>query len=344
MPSPPPPTEPMEHVGRSPLGQYRDTWNLFEAGVLALLFALFVLAVPWESLLGGPHEDFWVYVLTFEPSEETAREIYQPSGLLQYFSNEILWHDLVNALVVITGDPVPALRLVSLFVLFVNAFVLYRRYGYLLPTVFLLNEIFLTFALSQLRLAFAISLLIVAIESRSRLLQWLLVVAALFIHSSVPIFVGLYATVKWVESRQGRISQQQILAIAGIVVLVLAAFLALGRESLLSSLGDRRAAVYESMPAQSLVYASFWIVLLGAMVMSGRDYLRRPDNLYALMLVGLFVALTLLGTFGVRFLAAGYVLIVVAMLSMSQQNRNFVVPAFLCYQILQYYYWFGLNR
>lgn len=334
----------MERLESGLTATQQGLWKQLEAAGLALLFAVCVVSVPWEALLGAPHEDFWVYVLTFEPSEETAREIYQPTGLLQYFTHEILWHDLVNALVAVTRDPVAALQLVSLFVLFVSAFVLYRRYGYLLPTLFLLNELFLTFALSQLRLALAVSLLLVAVESRSRLLRWGLLLAATFIHSSIPVFAGLYLVVKWVERRGERITMNQLLAVVAVVVAALAFMLAFGREALLLSAGDRRAQVYESMPAQSLVYASFWFLFVGMQIASGRDYLRRPDNLYALLLVCLFIALTLLGTFGARFIAAGFVLIIAAALNMSAQNRNVLIPAFLCYQILQYYYWFDLSR
>lgn len=313
-----------------------------EAGVLALVFAVGVLLLPWEAWQGFAFVDLEVYLETFQPTHESMRDIYELDSILDFISYEILWDDFVRVLVRITGDPRLALSLISAFVLWINACVLYRRYGYILPTVMLLSPLFIDFALSQLRLAFAISLLLAALNIRARAPALALVICAPFIHTSTPLFVGLFGLVKYVERRGQEWSWQRIVFIAGGICLVLIVGLSFGRDALLIAMGDRRANVYaDSYNSSSLMYVSFWAGLLFMQLVAGRDYLRRPDNLYAAMSLMLFVGLTLTGTYGSRFGAAAFPLVIAATLNLPPENRNIVLPVFIVFQLVQFLYWFG---
>jgi hypothetical protein len=314
-----------------------------EAGVVALLFAVGVLLTPWEALAGFTFYDFHVYVENFQPDQESLREMHDLRSPLEFFTYEILWDEFVRLLVRIAGDPYLVMKAISGFVLWVNAYLLYRRYGYLLPTLMMLNPLFLDFALSQLRLAFAISLLLIALSMRSRVLPLCLVAAALFIHTSTPLFIGLFLVAKYVERHGQEWQLHRILAIAGVVCAALIFLLAFGREALLLVMEDRRASVYSDPDSSSsLMYVSFWFGLLAMQCLAGREYLRRPDNLYAAMILFLFVGLTMLGTYGSRFAAAAYPVVVAATLNLPAENRNVVLPTFLAFQIIQLLYWFGI--
>jgi hypothetical protein len=309
----------------------------------AFLFTAVVLALPWDTLAIGVYEDFDVYALLLHPAAETAREMYGPFGPIDYFTREILWADGMAALGRLFGDSVPALLCVSAFVLFTHSLVLFRRYPALLCWILLFNPLFLVFGLAQLRLAFATALLLIALEWGRRLPQLLLVVAAMFVHSAVPLFLAMFAVVRWVEHRGDRIRWPELLALAGGSMLVFVVMLSSGRDVVLGALGDRRAGTYDAISPESLRVVIFWGGFLAVQLASGLDYLRRPDNLFAFQLVGLFVGLTLLSTYGSRFVAAGFVVVAAAAMNLRGGWRIALLGTFIAYQIVQYWYWMGFH-
>lgn len=315
---------------------YPDPKDIEAAG-LAVLFAICVLAIPFEYLRGAPFVDFNVYVEKF--SSAGVRDVYDPRGVIDYFRYEVFWDDSVRILVNIVGTPESALRLISGFVLATNAFLLFRRYGYFLPTILLFNPVFLDLALSQLRIAFAISLVLIAFESRSRNLQWLAALVATFVHSSIPIFVGVFLVSRFVENRASQWSTAQILLTAGALLALLVGALVVGRDAALAAIEDRRAYLYESVSGSSKLFLVFWGCFLVMQLMAGVQYLKRADNFCSLIMVGMFVALTVLGTYGSRFLAASFCLVIASVLNFDRRNRNAIVPALIMFQIVSLMYW-----
>ena len=311
------------------------------SGVIAMLFAIAILLVPWEEIRGMRFVDFDVYLMIFQPDAMTVREIYEPQTLIDYFTREVLWDELVRLLVGVLGSTFFALKVISAFVLFTSAFMLYQRYGVLLPSIFLLNPLFLDFALSQLRLSFATTLLILAFGFRAPAVKVALLVIACFIHSAMPILIGVYATARIVELRGRNWTMGRVLAVAGGVCAIFAFVLVFGRDALLLAIGDRRAFLYaDSYNSTSLAYASFWIGLLAIQLASGAGYLKVTENLFAVMILAMFVALTILNTYGSRFVAAGFPLIVASTLNLLPPYRWVVLPTFLVFQTVQFFYWF----
>src|SRR5690606_2458326 len=130
------------------------------------------------------------------------------------------------------------------------------------------------FALSQLRLAFAIALLLIALGTRYRLLRALLVIAALFIHSSIPIFIGLFVVVKYVERHGQEWPYHRLAILAGLVCSSLVFAIVFGLDAILLALGDRRAFLYsETFGSDSILYTSFWMGMAFMQFLAGRDYL-----------------------------------------------------------------------
>lgn len=318
-------------------------WREPAAVVHALLFTALVLALPWDTLAIGVYLDFEVYAEILHPAAESIRELYGPFGPLDLFTREVAWNDLMTALIGLSGSPETALRWVSAFVLAVHAWVLFRRFPALPCWLLLFNPLFLVFGLSQLRLALATALLLLAVESGRWLPRIVLVGFALFVHTSVPMFLVMFAVVRWVERQGDRIGWGRLLAAAGGTVVLFALVLSSARDVVLSALGDRRAFTYDTVNPESLRVIVFWVGFLAVQLAGGLAYLRRPDNLYAFMLVALFVLLTLLSTYGSRFVAAGYVVVMASMLNLRADWRQVVVPVYLAYQLLQGWYWFGYH-
>lgn len=335
--------------GEAPMSAFSVQWRFISpaqltAALAAGVFALVIPFVPWESFGVFPYADFMVYLEIFALGSQSIQEMYHPGTIIEFYSHEVVWDEFVRFIVRIVDDPFIALKLVSIFVLWVNAYILYRRYGYLLPTLLLVNPLFLGFALSQLRLAFAITLLVLALNARRRAVQGAFVLASFFIHSSVPIFIGLFVVVKCVERFGQDWSLHRLLALVGVVCGGLIFVLVFGRDALLMAMDDRRAFLYaDAYGSTSFLYASFWVGMIAMQVAAGREYLRRPDNLYSIMILALFVGMTLLQTYGTRFVAAAFPVVVASALNLPPENRIVVLPAFLLFQIVQFLYWFGIN-
>src|SRR5690606_27421268 len=86
----------------------------------AALLALAVAFTPWEAFGGGSVYAFYVYVETFRPGTESVWEMHAPSTLVEIFTREVLWDEFVRLFVGIARDPVIVLRVISVFVLWLN--------------------------------------------------------------------------------------------------------------------------------------------------------------------------------------------------------------------------------
>ena len=305
----------------------------------SLGFALLMISIPWEKLRGRVFEDKEVYLEKFLYLESVLED-RGISNFREFFFNEALWDLIVRGGVAIFGIPVSVLLgYITFLCLFVFARFLICRHGWL-SVIFLLNPMVVDFAFSQLRMAFAVSIVLFAFTLRRRAWLVLAVALACFIHTAILLLVVMYViTVKtsdWLRRKRFPAIFMGLLPVAtGIcVALLIGPF----REGLLSSFEDRRAE-YE-LAGASLLYASFWIGLLAVLPLQKQKFLENGVHLLAIASISTFVSATFLGVFGARFISATYPLIISSMLSLGWRTRQIVVLVFFFYTAIQWYYWF----
>lgn len=308
------------------------------AALLGVVFALCFLYVPWEQIRGEAFYDRLVYLDHFLHAVPLLED-KDIAGLGGFLVNEVLWEVLVRGLM--EGFNLPAeliLSGISLLCLFCFAYFMARRHGPL-AVLLLVNPLVVDFALSQLRMALAVSIVMLALFSGRRLAIAAAVVIASFIHTSIVLFVVMYLVAvqagKWVNRMRLPASTLGYIAMAG--GLLVALLIGPLRETVLSTMNDRR--VDYEMAAASLSYASFWIVLLAAVPLQPKAFYRDSMNLLAVACLSTFVFSTLLGVFAARFLSATMPALLGAMLGMGRPVREMVVLAYLLFMALQWIYW-----
>lgn len=308
------------------------------AAVVSMVFALCLLYVPWEQIRGEAFYDRLVYLEHFLHAVPLLED-KEITGLGGFLANEVLWEVLVRGLM--EGFDLPAgliLSGISLLCLFCFAYFLARRHGPL-AMLLLINPLVIDFALSQLRMALAVSIVMLALFSGRRLVIAAAVITASFVHTSIVLFVVMYLVAvqagKWVRKSRLPASTLGYIAMAG--GLLVALLIGPLRETVLSTMNDRR--VEYEMEAASLSYASFWIMLLAAVPLQGKAFYRDSMNLLAVACLSTFVFATVLGVFAARFLSATMPALLGAMLTMGRPVRELAVLAYLLFMVLQWNYW-----
>lgn len=304
-----------------------------------MLYALCMLWIPWEDLIGKEFEDKLVYFNNFFYSKPITED-KELQGLRDFFFNEVLWDVLVRYAKDVLGIPLEMIfGAISFTCLFCFARFVATRHG-VLSIVLLINPLVVDFAFSQLRMAFAVSLIMLGIAMRKRPALYLMLVLGCFIHTAMVLFIVMYlVAVKislWFRKHDFPISMLAFIAMGG--GLVIALLIGPLRGALLSSIGDRR--VEYELTAATLTYASFWIVFLGVIPMQKEKFYADRFNLLSVACLATFTFATFMDVFAVRFISATIPMLISAMLSLGRPVKEGVVLMYLVYLALQWHYWF----
>ena len=310
-----------------------------QAVLASLLFALFMLWIPWEDLLGKEFEDKQVYINNFLHLKSIVED-KDLSGLRDFFFNEVLWDVLVRTAMDKLGIPIGViLGAVTFLCLFCFARYLAMRHG-VLSILLLVNPLVVDFAFSQLRMAFAVSLVLVALSLRSRVALYATLVMACFIHTAMVLFIVMYLVAVqvslWVKKRDFPVHTLAYIAMAGGALIAL--LIGPLRGSLLASVGDRRAE-YE-LGGATLSYASFWIGLLATVPLQKARFYASRFNLLSVACLATFTFATLMGVFAARFISALFPMLISLMLTLGRPVREVVLLMYVLYLGLQWHYWF----
>ena len=313
----------------------RDWYSI----VFSVFFAVLLLFVPWEQLAGRPFEDREVYFDTFlyQPPIIEDRSI---ASFHEFFFNEALWDLAIRSAMSDLGIGLPLLfGGITFACLFCFSHFLVSRHG-AAAALLLVNPMVIDFAFSQLRMAASVSLVLLALTARRRLVLGAIIALACFIHTAMLLFILMYLVAVQMgrRLRTWRASPWLVAIVAiggGMLIALLAGPL---RETLLSSVGDRRAEY--TLAAVSLSYASLWMGLMLLAPLQNRSFFSNDTTLFSVACIATFVFTTLLGVYGARFVAATYPVLMSAVLDFRSPTREMAVLAFLFYTALQWHYWF----
>jgi hypothetical protein len=169
----------------------RDAIGRGQAVAASILFAVLMLSMPWEAWLGKEFEDKLVYINNFlylKPAiEDKGLET-----LREYFFNEVLWDVMVRGAKDSLGISLEAIfGGITFLCLFCFARFVAVRHG-VLSIVLLINPLVIDFAFSQLRMAFAVSLIMLGITMRHRAALYLMLVLSCCIHTAMMLFILMY--------------------------------------------------------------------------------------------------------------------------------------------------------
>ncbi len=220
----------------------------------------------------------------------------------------------------------------------VNAYWLVRRHN-MLAILLLISPLTIDLAFSQLRLAAAISMVLLVRRLDLRPLTLIAIIASFFIHSAMVLFAFMLLVSNAVGKsghylRNVASVRLFILITAGLVVSLLVSPL---RYEILTILGDRRA-IYENT-SSTLAYSAFWIGLLFLFSREQPSWFDDSSNCFAYIVLALVGFNLILDGHTLRFLAASLPAILSGALSTTGTRRKVIFSLYPIYLALQWFYW-----
>ncbi|MFN6262875.1 MAG: hypothetical protein ACK4XG_08700 [Chromatiaceae bacterium] len=318
--------------------KYNSFENKIMALMVSLLFAIFFITVNWESVFGNQFEDRHVYYFIFQGKPDYDIEFNKETFFFFLF-NEQLWNKGVRWLNVSVGLSLDEIfgGVTFLIALSYSYFVAVRVGLAAVPLI--INPIFIDLACSQLRMAAAMVLLLLAFNTRIRILALIFVCAAFFIHTASFLFCFIVFVVHFVIKWSEKYNFQNIVSCTLLVITGAIVAIAVGplRVWILEFFGDRR--VNYDVDASTWSYASIWVFLLGMAYFQRREFFRDYSNAIAVTFLSVFVFCTAFSVYGLRFLSAALPFIFVALFRFGTVERPLVILIFLAFSIVQWIYW-----
>ncbi|WP_404417926.1 hypothetical protein [Brevundimonas vesicularis] len=313
--------------------------------LVALLFAALYVTVPWPDIFfriyGHAMLDRTVYQIQIE-SNNLRGDYSGFSDPLSLLTSEYLWSRTLRWLYSDLSLPVSLIfLLISFTSILIFSLTLLRtlRWYWL---VALVNPLVVDLAFSQLRLALAISImLIVYLSVRAGLLRRLvLATASTMIHTATVLFVAMYLVSVSASKQVAHLREYRALAMAIGTGCLISLAIGPAREIILTQIGDRRA-IYVDI-ASSPLYLSFWIILLSILVIRWRAIGGSIEASIAVIVLSLVTSNIFTGSYSTRFIAAAFPFIVISMARLDGIVKPLTVLMFLAYVIFQWFYWLRL--
>jgi len=318
-----------------------------------ILYVSLVIFLPWDQIsrtasLEGGFRDFGRYVQIFSYRHIPLRELYGWTSLLQYFTGEALWDELMLKLVSITGDPVISLRIISCFICSIWGIYAFSKVPFFWALTFLLNPISIEVALSGIRNGFAWSIFILATMIGFPLVRYLLFAMIPFIHSSAIILILFFSysqsplTLRKLGFflKKGRLHHILLASLPGISAGIVLVF----GNTLLNFLDDRRidSGGDYFRGGGSFLQMSFWIILFAIQLRCDNDYIRRHN--IAINLLAWYIIMNPVIPWSFRIWGAAIPLLAYAVWDLPKKLRNFIIPLWIGYLVMWYFYWSILSK
>ena len=260
---------------------------------------------------------------------------------LSFVSSEPLWRFLI----LLGTFYSPSLEVFILSINFVTVFVFVRiglskQLGFIF-IVILMNPLILDLIGSQIRNAFALAVLLLALERKYVSAKILLIACAALIHTSTIFIVILYQLIAFRARKKILINQRSRVLVDIIIGMLIAAFIAKLLPILLSYVGDRRAEYAQI--GSSMFYMTFWLFLGVIYSISANRNCpseHRMWHQFTSINFSLAFGLTLFGLPGIRFLCFGLLGFCAGLSSIKLENRYILLMFFIPYQFILYYYYF----
>jgi len=303
--------------------------------IIAMFLSLLFVQVNWEELKGEKFVD----------KENTRRVMnidaeYEFSSILDGISNEQLWN--VGFMYLIYNKDIDidlVYKNISFFCIFI--FVLFILVeGHYLLLIFLINPLIVDFCFSQYRSALALSLLYLAYMLRKRRLYLpiLIMLPAVFIHTSVLLILLIYFLI-FIILNKFRSQKKKLIFFSCLIALAICLILGPLREVILTYFNDRRGGVGYSH-SSGLLFSLFWIILTVFFLIQRKVFYNNELVLIGIVLILIYLINTLvLNIYGSRFLSLGFVLFLVAISKFKRAHLPIIILLFLFNNLMQWVLW-----
>ncbi|ENU99604.1 MULTISPECIES: EpsG family protein [Acinetobacter] len=312
----------------------------FLAFSFSILFALFIALVPWTDLRSSPYYDRANYVY-FMDEVVNKTHWFDFDGLLTKILNEWGWHKFLSFTTETLGlSSGPIIFFITFLSVFTASMFLSKRYS-IASILLLINPLYVDFVASQLRLAFAMSIIFIGyyFYRKKNFIYIPILASTPFIHTSAVLFIFIIG-VSLVISNIKSIPAQIKTVISMLVGFIVAAVTGPLMASILTNLEDRRAE-YSDM-SSPLLYMIFWLVIYLYLLFKG--LFEKQDKQFsfyiAISILSIVFLNTIMSGYSSRFLAACFPFVIAALIEIKGKEKSILFLSYIAYTTMLWFFWF----
>jgi hypothetical protein len=317
--------------------------SLLQAILTSAFFGAIVTFLPWEIWRGAEFADIANYIARLERIAALGVRSYDLNGTIaDLLSGEYLWTILLNLSVEWGIDQDMFLNSIGFSSSTLACFFVSRKLGPFAAFALMLNPLSIDLYNSQIRSAFAFTLILIgyALWSRGRYSKVPAVTflfSTPFIHTSMVliVFLGALATVMVKKLKVA----PEIRNLTSLTASILAAgmFVYFGNLAL-SAIGDRRTLSADAVRSASFVL--FWILCaLMYSFQKSSTFSQSVLTQYSIGVLAFSSVAELLGAQAFRLITVSLPIVFSSLSYLSVQYRNLIVSIMIAYNILQFTYW-----
>ena len=309
----------------------------YNVWIVSILFAFsFVYIIPWVGMRGHDFVDVKVYILRIVYLHGGGNEAHY-SGMA-WLTSEPLWKYIIITLGNTFSDPRMGVYFISFLSLMLYSSFLFRRVNPLIAMLLLLNPMIIDMIIAQIRIALAFGLILMAYDLRSRWGSALLIVVAFLIHASMPVFLGIYYILYYLN---GEIKAKKIYLVSLALAIALALFMKYGMNIILTMMGDRHAGYEDIIKGSTLSYSLVWI-LMAMILATFATYENDEERMiiaYAITIMSFYFFASALGVFGKRYVTVTMPFIIIAIGYLPKHYKQGTYLLFFLFNIYTFKLW-----
>jgi hypothetical protein len=307
--------------------------------LFALCFSLLFVLIDWESLLGYSFPDKINFLDRFDYLQSRGPGSINPlGGLVGAYLSESVWGQILYWFGIYGFSGEQSLNFISFVCLFFITFFVLGRTNAAVSALFLINPLVVDFVMAQQRSALGFVGFLFFIHSDKQWRKYSILAFSLFIHSSVILMVaGYYFSCALAKIKFGnRAYVNNIFYLS--VALIVALFILLSKELVLTALNDRRAVGLEG--SSSFLFLTFWAGLATYFVLFSKF---RADWMlnFALLFTSLFLVAGILNLYNTRYLVLALPFLIISLVSLPSRYSAVGCYMLFGYQSVQWIYYLG---
>lgn len=308
-------------------------WAFFYATV-------YVFLIPWVDILGREFADTANYIFRITYMKEGGKEA--ELSIIQMILDEPVWRGILFLLGITFEDYRFSLYVISFIAMVLYGSFFFRRVEFYVIIILLLNPMSVNLFIEQVRISLAFGLLLVAYDIKSKQIQAFVALMAFFIHSSMPIFIGVYFILNYYNKK---VEARKYYLIALGIALGMALFMKFGLNAVLTAVGDRHAGYGDISAGSSISYSISWFMIaLSISIFANFEHEKeRVIAGYAIVFMTFFFFGSILGIYAQRYVAVIMPIIIIAIGYLPSHIKQGTYLFMFAYNLFMFKYWLQLT-
>ena len=326
---------------------------LIKNNTLILFFSIFfsyvfVFEVPWSNIVYFVDIDFYlerIGVLLLSGIEGAVTKDYTGVGLL---SSELLWYLILLQIPIFFTDFNLGLELISFISLLIYSYFTFKNSNLFLSSILLYNPIFIDLIMSQIRIAFAFALLIIAYSLRKQywFISLLLLISSSLIHTATYFLFFVYIFISLISKKiQNENKLHSLMLITPTFFVLFIKFLLLPLLDFFRDTG-RVGYFIGEVDSSTLLFSSiylFFALLIAFLPKRNDSKVHFDATNYIIFMCSLFFSLSLVQMYGSRFVAISFPFLIIAINNLKLNGRLILYSLLFSYQLIYIYYWLSFS-